>query len=834
MQKKDTCYHCGLENQQNNQLSYTVLGVKRYFCCFGCQAVTKTVVESGNENYYRYRETSNSDNEPAVLPDFLDQLVVYDSPEIQKSFVRQQNDGTKEAFLILEGIRCAACVWLNEQHLRELEGVQDVKMDYTSQQARVCWDPQQVQLSDILLVIASIGYTAHPFDPTQREKLIQEQKQKGISRLLFSGFLGMTVMARAIAGYWMGGVDAQGHFELWEIIGRWTDLLIVSIMLIYSGSTFYIAAWRDLKNRHLGMDLPIVIGLTTAYIGSVIATVQQANDVYYDSIAMFIFLMLAARFYELQGRILVAASLDKLLKVIPKTCHRLKGNDLHSVSEEVLITELQLGNHVLINPGETVPVDGCLTKGKSSFDESLLTGEMMPVTYSQGDTLISGSCNVEQAVVMEVKRLYMDSTLTDIHTLLEKGIESKPRYALIVEKMAKWFVLAILIIASLTALLWLFIDPSKALPITISVLIVTCPCALALATPVALALSSGLFAKMGVLPLKMSAIEGLSQSDTVVFDKTGTLTVGQPQLKQTLLCESSDYDELAYHKIATSLEWLSEHPIAHAFKGKEKAPFFEVSHLKNHPGKGIEGEIKGQQWKLGKLSYCLNASSLQTLPASLQLQIQQAHQVADIVIGLSRQGKLECIFFLHDPLRLGSQQMIQTLFSEGVKKIVILSGDHPDSVAQIAKQLGVTESYGHMKPQDKLAWIQQRQKNHQVIMVGDGINDAPTLAAANVSISFTSATDLAQINSDFVIMGQHIDVIPKLRNLSQKARKIIIQNLSWAVTYNFLAIPFAIAGWIPPWGAALGMSLSSFLVISNSLRLKNNHQFNQKNDKELS
>ncbi|MCK5901932.1 MAG: heavy metal translocating P-type ATPase [Cocleimonas sp.] len=823
MPKKDTCYHCGLENQNNSQLNYTVLGIERHFCCFGCHAVTKTIIESGNEDYYHYRETSKSDAEPAILPDFLDKLVIYDRPEIQKSFVRQQNNGTKEAFLILEGIRCAACVWLNEQHLRKLDGVKDVNMDYTSQQARICWDPQQVQLSDILLVIASIGYTAHPFDPTQREKLIQEQKQKGISRLLFSGFLGMTVMARAIAGYWMGGVDAQGSLELWEIMGRWTDLLIVSIMLVYSGSTFYISAWRDLKNRHLGMDLPIVIGLSTAYIGSLVATVQQINIVYYDSIAMFIFLMLAARFYELQGRILAASSLDKLLKVIPKTCQRLKGTDLNDASEAVLITELQIGDHVLINPGETVPVDGCITQGKSSFDESLLTGEMMPVTCSQGDQLISGSCNVEQAVVMEVKRLYMDSTLTDIHTLLEKGIESKPHYALIVERMAKWFVLAILIIASLTALFWLLIDPSKALPITISVLIVTCPCALALATPVALALSSGLFAKLGVLPLKMSAIEGLSQSDTVVFDKTGTLTVGQPELRQTILYQQSHYDTRHYQKIAASLEWLSEHPIAHAFKGKEKKPVFVVNDLKNNPGKGIEGEIEGQQWKLGKLSYCLNSSTLQTLPSSLQSKIQQAHQVADIVIGLSREGQLECVFFLHDPLRTGSQEMIQTLFLEGVKKIVILSGDHPDSVAQIAKQLGVSESYGHMKPQDKLEWIQQRQRHHQVIMVGDGINDAPTLAAANVSISFTSATDLAQINSDFIIMGQHIDVIPKLRILAQKARAIIIQNLSWAVAYNFLAIPFAMTGWIPPWGAALGMSLSSFLVISNSLRLKNDN-----------
>ena len=778
--------------------------------------MAKTIVESGNEDYYRYREEPDGATGPARLPDFLDKLIVYDNPDVQKSFVRQHNDGTKEAFLILEDIRCAACVWLNEQQLRKIAGVLDVKVDYTSHQARVCWDPQQVQLSEILLVIASIGYKAHPFDPTQREKLIQEQKHKSVSRLLFSGLLGMAVMGRAVAGYWMGGVDAQGHLELWEVIGRWTDLFIVTIMLAYSGISFYISAWRDLKNHHLGMDLPIVIGLTTAYVGSFIATLQQAHDVYYDSIAMFIFLMLAARYYELQGRLLAAASLDRLLKVIPKTCYRLRGNKL----EEVLITELVIGDQVQINPGDTVPVDGRLVQGQSSFDESLLTGEMMPVMYSPGAYLISGSCNVDQSVVMEVERTVMNSTLTDIHSLLEKGIQSRPRYALIAERSAKWFVSAILIIASMTALFWSVKDPAMALPVTIAVLIVTCPCALALATPVALSLSSGLFAQMGVLPLKMSAIEDLSQSDTVVFDKTGTLTVGQPELKQIVLTDRSRLDEADYHQIASSLEWFSEHPIAKTFKLEGEEASFVVKDLKNQPGLGISGEINGHQWKIGKLSFCMDEPTL-ALEVSLQSQIYQARQMGNIVIGLSKDKQLECVFFLHDPLREGGYEMVQDLFLQGIKKVVILSGDHPESVARVAGQLGITEFHGNMKPEDKLAWIQTQQaQQHHVIMVGDGINDAPTLAAANVSISFTDATDLAQINSDFVIMGQHINVIPELRKLSRKSRKIIIQNLSWAAAYNFMAVPFAVLGWIPPWGAALGMSLSSFLVISNSLRLK--------------
>jgi len=819
---ENNCYHCGLTNPSKTKITYSVLGKERHFCCLGCQAVTKVIVESGNEAYYKYREAPEDNSQPAVLPDFLDELVIYDNSEVQKSFVRQQDNGIKEAFLILDDIRCAACIWLNEQHLQKLPGVVDIKMDYTSQQARVSWDPKQIQLSDILLAIASIGYKAHPFDPTQREKLIKEQNQKSVSRLLFSGLLGMAVMGRAIAGYWMGGVNEQGELALWEIIGRWSDLLIVSIMLVYSGSVFYSSAWRDLKNKNLGMDLPIVIGLSAAYIGSFIATIQQAHEVYFDSIAMFIFLMLAARYYELQGRIIAASSLDRLLKIIPKTSNRLinnSSNETENETEEVLISELNIGDRVLIKAGETVPVDGRIVKGESSFDESLLTGEMMPVNYYQGDQLISGSCNIEQVIVMEVERQQMDSTLSDIHQLLEKGIESKPSYALMADRVARWFILAILIIASLTAIFWLLKDPAMALPVTISVLIVTCPCALALATPVALSLSSGLFAKMGVLPLKMSAIESLNQSDTVIFDKTGTLTVGHPLLKESLVYGGSD--ALTYQNIAAALEDLSEHPIAKAFQLTEKSvPALQIEDLKNHLGMGIEGKIKGQLWKIGKLSFCLTENSLKTLNGSIKTQIKQARQSSHIVIALSKNDSLECIFILHDPLREGCHEMIQSLSLQGIKNIIILSGDHPSSVAQIAKKLGIKEFHGNMKPKDKLSWIRNYQQKHHVIMIGDGINDAPTLAAANASISFASATDLAQINSDFVIMGHSVNVVPLLLQLSQKTRRIIIQNLSWAAFYNSIAIPFAALGWLPPWGAALGMSLSSFIVISNSLRLR--------------
>ena len=832
---KTTCYQCGLPNPPNLDLHLPILGKERYFCCHGCYAVAKTIVETGNEDYYTFRETPDGSQGPVeTVPEFIKNLQVYDKPEVQQSFVRSKEDGLQEAYLILEDIRCAACVWLNEQHLRSLEGIHDVSMDYTSHQARVVWDPKVIPLSEILQAIANIGYQAHPFDPVQREKLIAEQKRKSVNKILFSFLLGMEVMAHAIATYWMGGIKADGHLALWEIIGRYTDLIVVTAMLFYSGADFYQSAWRDLKNKQLGMDVPIVLGLTTAYIGSVIATFTQRHEVYFDSIAMFIVLILIARYFELNGRIIAGNSLDRLLKVIPKTAERLTDEGC----ETVLVTELKHGDLVKLNPGETVPVDGILHQGQSSFDESLLTGEVMPVLHQTGDTLISGSCNVDQPIVMRVERNSNQSTLNDIRTLLDKGIESKPEYAQLAEQAAKWFVLAILLIALATIAIWWQIDPERVLPIVISVLIITCPCALALATPVALSLSSGAFAKMGVLPMNMAAIETLSQADTFIFDKTGTLTQGYPRLKEIVLIDTEEThatDQLkpntplsTYLAMAASLEWHSEHPIARSLKNETllqqchlnpEHPPFKVKQLVNTPGQGIQGVIEGKHWCIGKIDFCKDPDC--PLAPVVEEKLMEARRAGHIVISLCQEGQVEALFILHDELRENGKEMVRQLKQQGIDHLVILSGDHPDSVARIAHELGIETFHGHLQPQDKLRWIQQHQQaGHKVVMVGDGINDAPTLAAADVSISFAEATDLAQMNSDFVLMTSKLDRLPKMRVITLKTRRIILQNLFWAVGYNFTAVPFAALGWIPPWGAALGMSLSSFIVISNSLRLK--------------
>ncbi|MCB1728358.1 MAG: heavy metal translocating P-type ATPase, partial [Gammaproteobacteria bacterium] len=501
-----SCFHCGLPLDPNFQDLMPVTGKARAFCCHGCLAVARSIVDAGLEEYYEHRREKAVTAD--VVPEIVRKLGFYDHPTVQKSFVRNTKN-TREASLLLENIRCAACLWLNERVLRGLDGVIDVDLDYASHHARVRWDPERIKLSEILESILNIGYVAHPYDATRREELNKIQEKRSIERLIFAGVIGMMVMNFAIAGYVMGLGDETGELSLWVRIGRWTSLFATTTLLAYPGQEFFIGAWRDLRNRRLGMDVPIVLGLSFAYLGSLHTTWSQSGEVYYDSIAMFVFLVLLARRIELRGRVRAADALDRVGKILPRLATRLDADGEH----EVLVTDLVPGDHVRVRPGEIVPTDGRLIDGQSSFDESLLTGEPLPVARQPGDTLIGGTCNVDQAVIFQVEKDTGDSTVAEIHRLLMRGMREAPRYAVLAQRAAAWFVAVVLIIAAVTATTWLLIDPTLALPNTIAVLIVTCPCAFALATPVAAAIGVGRLADAGMLAVRSDAIEHLAQCD---------------------------------------------------------------------------------------------------------------------------------------------------------------------------------------------------------------------------------------------------------------------------------------------------------------------------------
>ncbi|MCP5141709.1 MAG: heavy metal translocating P-type ATPase [Gammaproteobacteria bacterium] len=825
----EACFHCGLpvpaERLGGTHERLEVFGEDRQFCCHGCYAVCKTIVDQGLTDYYRHRDSKARRAERDQVPEVLRKARLYDNPDIQRSFVRNAGGNHRSASLILEDIRCAACLWLNEQHLRSLDGVVDVDIDYASQRARVTWDTSRIRLSDILEAIAAIGYVAYPYDASHREQLLKDQKRRSAERLIFAGLIGMPVMEFALATYLFPAMFANTPegLELWQIIGRWTSLFAVIALLVYPAQDFFVGAWRDLKSRRLGMDVPIVLGILTALVGSVVATVQKTAEVYYDSIAMFIFFLLIARYVEMRGRISAADALDRLARVVPDTARKLAADGSET---EVTLFEIQPGDRVAVHAGENVPVDGRLLEGESAFDESLLTGESLPVQKRPGDELIAGSGNREQRVVMEVLRPTETSTANMLRDLLEQGMKARPAYAVLADRAATWFVGAVLTIAAITASAWTWLaGPWEALHNTVAVLIVTCPCALALATPVAIAIGAGRFAKAGVLPLKMAAIEAFAQGDLIVFDKTGTLTRGTPALKETIgFGDAGEADLLA---IAAQLEQANpHHPVARALiagaasaangVGRKPIAADAAPMVKHVPGRGVEGEIDGITWRVGAVDFVCTRSD-----AAQEARIAELRERSGLVIAIGHDGVLDGLFSLDDELRPGATQLLAGLRAAGIHEFAVLSGDHPTNVGRIAAEIGIDDAHGGMSSARKLAWIQARQaEGKRVVMVGDGINDAPTLAAADASLSFSEATEVAQAHSDFLILGDDLAAIPAARRLALRTRRTVRQNLIWAASYNFLAVPAAALGYIPPWGAAIGMSLSSLLVVGNALRLK--------------
>lgn len=810
---KQVCYHCALDVPRGIDLRYPVLGEERVFCCAGCHAACKTIVDAGFEEFYKFREQEGEVN-AQVLPEILRNLSLFDRPEIQQCFVRHSGE-LLEAALILENIRCAACMWLNEQTLRAHPGVVDVHLDYASHQARVTWDPAQTKLSEILQVIAAIGYVAHPYDPAHREQIIEDERRRSVERLLFAGLLGMEVMFFSIATYWMGGHEPNGQLQLWEVIGRWTSLLITLIMLVYSGADFFVGAWRDLKNKRLGMDVPVVLGLIAAWVGSFWATLTGGEEAYFDSIAMFVFFVLLARVVELKGRLAAANALDHLMKVIPRTACRVDEDGDNTTDIEVAVADLKTGDVVRLLPGDSVPVDGCLLSAFSSFDESHLTGESAAVAHRQGDWIAAGSCNVDQPVLMRVERVSADSTMNELQRLMDRGLSEKPKLAVLAERISAPFVLVTLILAGLTALVWWLIDPAHALPNTISVLIITCPCALALATPVALAIAAGRFANMGVLPMRMSAVEALATANTLVLDKTGTLTRGRPRV--TALRVLNGMDESVARALVARMEMHSEHPLARALR-EDVEPLDAPLEVLNVPGQGLETRFEAASWRVGTPSFALYGAALM---GEHQVWLQAQLESAGIVVVLSCDAQPRALFVLHDEVREGAEAFVQQARALGMQHVVILSGDQPAAVRYLAEKLGIGEYHGAMLPEDKLAWIEQAQAaGAKVLMAGDGINDAPTLAAAQVSLSFGAATTLAQLHSDFVLLGHDLRAIAQAIRMARVTRHNVHMNLAWALGYNLLAVPFAALGFISPWVAAVGMSLSSLLVVGNALRLK--------------
>ncbi|MGD8957377.1 MAG: heavy metal translocating P-type ATPase [Chromatiaceae bacterium] len=798
------CFHCGLPVPDGADYSVTIDGERRPMCCHGCQAVAQAIVDGGLTSFYAHRETPSRKPQDLV-PEALQRLELYDQPALQRSFVQDDGASTKTASLILEGITCAACVWLNERHVNALPGVLDFSVNYSTHRARVRWDDGQIHLSDILRAIGEIGYVAHPFDPGRQEALYKKEKSAALRRLAIAGLGAMQVMMLAIAMY---SGDYSGMDDDMRTFMRWISLLLTLPVVFYSAAGFFTTAWRDLRRRQLSMEVPVSLAIGGAFAASAWSTISHGSEVYFDSVCMFAFFLLTSRYLEMGARHRAGAAAEALVKLLPATATRLTA----AGEQVVAVSELSPGDRVLVRPGETIPADGRVVDGRSSVDESLLTGESLPRPRAIGDELVGGSVNVESPLQLTIDKVGQDTLVSAIVRLLDRAQSERPRVARLADRVAGWFVGALLIVAAAVALWWWLHAPEQAFAVTLSVLVVTCPCALSLATPTAVTAASGALTRLGLLTTRGHALETLAQTSHVLFDKTGTLTRGMLQLSDVELLAPDRADRARCLALAAAVESGSEHPVAKALCAHApQTP--RVSELNAQPGQGIEGVIDGHQYRVGSPVY-VAALSGREAPELL------ANGATQVLLG-DREGPL-ARFELRDELRDDADLAIRRLRELGLE-VEILSGDAAAAVERVAGQLGIAHARSGMRPDDKLARVRELQaEGHCVAMIGDGVNDAPVLAGADVSIAMGQGAQLAHASADMVVLSERLTTLPEGFRKARATRKVIKQNLAWAILYNFSAVPLAAAGLVAPWMAAIGMSISSLVVVFNALRLKGN------------
>lgn len=805
-------------------------------CCIGCQSVAQTIIDQGLADYYRHRSMSQSASSAlAALPTSIDfaandqaQWQAYDDADVQSTFVRsrqqrdqhngQQRDqlSLKEADLVIDGLTCAACVWLLHQQVRKLDGVIHFNVNLTTQRAYLQWQDKTVNLSQIMASIAAVGYQPSPYQATAAALKKAQDKRQTIMRLGVSGLAAMQVMMLSF-GLYAG--QSQDMTELQMVFFRWVALGLTTPVVFYAAQPFFKAAYRALKNRHLVMDVPVSLAIGGAYLASFWATATNSGEVYFDSVCMFTFLLLFGRYVEAQARYHAGHSGNELHQLLPPMCSRVVAHATQAeVVQQVAVSKLVCDDIVRVLPGATLPADGVIISGSTSINEAALSGEFLPVRKQLGDQVTAGTINVASSIDIQVTQLQDNSRLQQILSLVQQAHSFRPKLSHRADQVAHYFVLAVLVVSALVYGTWYFIDADKALWVTLSVLVITCPCALSLAAPTATAVATASLRKQGVLMTREDALEQIAKVDTIVFDKTGTLTTGAMALVKTIILGPLRQSQCL--ALACQLESQSEHPIARAFaqvenlnEDPDNSSQLQVSQLKNHPSQGVSGSyvIAGQSLsiRLGQAQFSAGKLDPISPPSKQGLWLLLANDKQPLAW-----------FNISDAPRKGLHSTISQLASQGYE-LHLLSGDQPNNVAQLAQEVGIPNWLAGQSPQQKLDFISHlQQQGKRVLMVGDGINDAPVMAAADVALAMASGTDLSKASAPALLLRDNLNLIQVLLRKAQQTHTIMQQNLSWALIYNLVALPLAAMGLIPPWGAAIGMSFSSLLVVLNATRLK--------------
>lgn len=799
----ENCYHCGGELPQPT-LHFSELGGKqRAFCCAGCQAIAETIHGQGLQAFYARRVPLGGKPEDfsGTVPD---RLLAYDDPALTGRFVRVGGDGVSEVTLRLEKIRCAACVWLNEQHLLRVPGVKSAIANYVTQRAVIRYDASRCKLSELLFAVEQIGYAAWPFEPSASNDMAKRERRQMLMRLGVALLGMMQVMMYAWPTY---SKDSDLLNEHAALLG-WASWLLTLPVIFYSAWAMFTAAWHSLRQfprtRTLGMDVPVALALGFAFVAGTLNLLHGIRETYFDSMTMFVAFLLAARYVELRARQDAESGAEALARQLPATCERLDHYPALREAHTIPVVRCEVGDVLRVPPGEAIPADGVLVEGETSTDEALLSGESRAVRKQVGDVVYAGSHNLESPLIMRVSAVGQATRLAGIASLLDKALQAKPQLATLAERWAGVFVVVLLGMALLTGMVWWWLDASRAWVNAVAVLVVSCPCALSLATPAALAAAQGAVTRLGLLVVRGHALETIAKATDLVLDKTGTLTTGRLQLAAIRVLQTG-VDESEALAIAAGMEAGQRHPLALAMLEAASNRGVAARDLGQTP-LGIPGKgVQCGDWRLGSASW---------------LGVDEPMEDAATRLYLLRGASPVAVFELADTPRNGARELITAARSAGIR-VRLLSGDHPATVAWWAREMGIEDYQGGVLPEGKHAAIRALQAQGRVVWaVGDGINDAPQLAQADVSVAVGSGAPLAQAGADAVLTAESLLPLADTLRHASRTNRIVRQNLVWAFVYNVTAIPLAAFGLVNPWIAGIGMALSSLGVTLNAWRLR--------------
>lgn len=791
---KVKCDHCHLEFSD----SVMIHDGEYRFCCNGCQGIFHLLKDEGLESFY----AKMGDTTLAPPTEQFEASSNFDTPAFHERFVTTTKEDLSQLSLVIEGIHCAACVWLNEKALHKMDGVIEAHINYTNNKARITWNPEIVKLSSIIDMIRAIGYNAFPYDASLQEIRANKERKEYYLRMAVATFATMNMMWIAVAQYagYFTGISQEIKTIL--NIAEW---FLATPVLFYSGWVFYRGAYYGLKNSSVTMDLLVVTGSSLAYLYSIYITVFEKGEAYFDSVAMIITFVLFGKFLEVLSRKNAADTLDVIGKHIPREVSIVEGESIRSVD----VNEVKEGDVILIRSGERSAIDGEVISGEGSFDESNLTGESEPIFKRLGDKIISGTTSIDALIHYRATKDFAHSTLSTLVNLLENAMAQKPSIEQLANRLSQHFSSTILFLAIGTFWSWYFWPHTfdRSLMVGISVIIIACPCALALATPVATLVGLSLGAKRGILFKSAAQIETMAQATMVVLDKTGTITMGRPEVIYATVHQSFDIKAL-YTLVSSSKHPISRGMMEYIDRTEQEIESSTIEEVRELPARGMIGRYNGAMIAGG------NALLMQELGIDIDTVSDKS------LFYYAVDNTLMATYELRDLPKEKASESIQILHDLGLR-VVMLTGDHEAAALRVANEVGIKEVYAHLTPEGKAAFVDQaHSEGHVVVMAGDGINDLLALAASDIAIAMGNGSDIAIEVSDVVLMHDSLTSLAESFAISRKTYRLIKQNLFISLVYNSITIPLAMMGYIIPLIAAISMSFSSLLVVGNSMRVR--------------